>query len=262
MRLVVFALTGLLISAPVAAEDKDEDPQLRERISCFPAKNIAQFVSKFQDLDADKRDTVDMMFAATFKVKDGGSLPERVFLRDNGVEDNFTLNADGNVPDFIKIGSASETVELCSEDPSREGTPRGEGISFSIENDVHFLDSSGYHDVAAMKEGLKDGKSHYKKMVPAPMRLLVPKLTYVMIEYDAEDTTPQYSALNGQEVVEGLTHETFCKTTMIKLKDIEDLGADGLKVMGGAYKLTPVPKPKTLAKFVTCSDDEGEEKEE
>ena len=262
---MVFAtlLITPLISTAAFADDKDEAPQLRERINCFPAKSIAKFVSKFQGLDVDKRDTVDMMFAAKFEVKDGGALPDRIFMRNNGVEDNFTLEPDGNVPDFIKIGSASEEVELCSDDPSRAGTPRGEGINFSINNDVHFLENTGYHDMASLKEGLKDGKSHYKKMVPGPMRMMVPKLTYVMIEYDAEDRVPQYSAMKGQEVVAGLTHETFCKTAMIKVEDIEDLGGDGLKVMGGSYNLTPVPKPKTLAKFVGCSEDEdGETPEE
>ena len=263
MKTGAIVFTSLLIITPLIstaayADDEEKAPQLRERITCFPAENIIKFVSKFQDLDEDKRDTVDMLFAATFEVKDDGALPERVFIRDNGAEDNFTLDADGNVPDFVKISAASETAEFCTDDPSREGTPRGKGITFSLNNDVHFLENTGYHDIATLEEGLKDGKTHYKKMVPGPMRMLVPKLTYVMIEYDAEETVPQYSAMNGQEPVEGLTHEIFCKTAMIKVEDIEDLGGDGLKVMGGSYNLTPVPKPKTLAKFVSCSNDEGE----
>jgi len=264
MKYLGIALTGLLIATPAFAQDKEATPELRERINCFPAKGIAEFVSKFQKLEADKRDTVDMLFAAKFKVKDGGALPERLFLRDNGIENNFTLDSEGNVPDFQEIGSAADTAELCSEDPTREGTPRGgDKISFSIENDVHFLDNSGYHTISAIKDGLKDGKTHYKTMVPAPMRILVPKLKYVMIEYEAENTTPQYSAMAGQTPIEGLEHVTYCDNAMIKLKDLEALGADGFKVMGGAYNLTPVPGVKTLSKFTSCSEDEdGEDKEE
>jgi len=141
-------------------------------------------VAKFQSLDADKRDTVDMLFEASFKVKDGGALPARIFTRDAGVEKNFTLNPDGTVPDFDNIGRVSETAELCSEDPTREGTPHGEGLNFGISSDVHFLTNNGYHDLETLKDGLKDGKSHYKKMVPAAMRMLVPTLKYVMIEYE------------------------------------------------------------------------------
>ena len=32
--------------------------------------------------------------------------------------------------------------------------------------------------------------------------------------------------------------------------------------MGGAYNLMPVPKPKTLAKFAQCADDEEDENKE
>jgi len=218
-------LGALLISPPALADDAKMDaPKLRELINCFPAKNITEMVAKFQSLDADKRDTVDMLFEASFKVKDGG-----------------------------------ETAELCSEDPTREGTPHGEGLNFGISSDVHFLTNNGYHDLATLKDGLKDGKSHYKKMVPAAMRMLVPSLKYVMIEYEAEDTPPQFTAMKGQEPVTGLEHETFCELAMIKVKDLEKLGADGLKVMGGSYNLTPVPGVKTLKRFTECSKDEETE---
>jgi len=125
----------------------------------------------------------------------------------------------------------------------------------SGQSDVHFLTNSGYHDLATLEDGLKDGKSHYKKMVPAAMRMLVPSLKYVMIEYDVEDTPPQFTAVKGQEPIEGLEHETFCELAMIKVIDLEKLGADGLKIMGGAYNLTPVPGVKTLKRFTHCSKD-------
>lgn len=256
--------SGLVCALPLTAlaDDSEDALKLRELVNCFPAKNITKFISKFQELGEDKRDIVDMLFVAKFEAKDGGALPSRIFTRDSDVETDFTLNPDGTVPDFDKIGKVSEAAELCSEDPTRVGTPHGETtLNFGISSDVHFLDNSGYHDIAAIKEGLKDGKSHYKKMVPGPMRMLVPKLSYVMIEYDAEDTAPQYSATKDGSPIEGLTHETFCDTAMIKLKDLEALGGDGLKVMGGAYNLTPVPGPKTLAKFMSCSDDEKDSDE-
>lgn len=43
---------------------------------------------------------------------------------------------------------------------------------------------------------------------------------------------------------------------------LEEMGRDGLKIMGGAYNLMPVPKPKTLAKFAQCADDEEDENKE
>ena len=162
----VLMLAAMMASPQVFAADKDEifEPVLRERISCFPAKNIIKFMSKFKKIDADKRDTIDMVFEAEFEVKDGGVLPDRIFLRDNGVETDFTLNADGSVPDFDKIATASESSEMCADDPSREGQPRtGEELRFGLESDVQFLKNTGYHDIAALEDGLKDGKSHFKK---------------------------------------------------------------------------------------------------
>lgn len=261
MKYLAAALIGFFLSGLAFAEDKgEEDTQLRELVTCFPAKGIVEIVSKFQNLDADKRDTVDMFFEAKFKVNDGGVMPNRIFIRDAGTETDFTIDADGNISDFVAIGKASETAELCSEDPSRVGTARGgDDMQFSLESDVYFLSHNGYHDLAALQDGLKDGKTHYKKMLPGPMRMLVPSLKYVMIEYDVEDTPPQYSAMNGQMPVEGLSHETFCELPMIKVKDLEELGADGLKVMGGTYKLTPVPGVKTLARFTECSKDAEDE---
>lgn len=261
MKYLGVALIGLFLSGSAFAQDNGQgDTPLRELVTCFPAKGITEFVSKFQNIDADKRDTVDMIFDAKFKVNDGGVMPSRIFLRDAGTETDFMIDAEGNVPDFVTIGKASETAELCSEDPSRVGTPRsGDDMRFSLESDVHFLTNDGYHDLATLQDGLKDGKTHYKKMMPGPMRMLVPTLKYVMIEYDFEGTPPQYSAMKGQTPIEGLDHETFCELPMIKVKDLEKFGANGLKVMGGTYKLTPVPGVKTLAKFTECSKDAEDE---
>ena len=257
-----FLITTPLMSSAAYAQDKDDAPELRERVTCFPSKNFSKFVSKFQNLDADKRDVVDMVFDAKFDVNDGGVLPERIFIRDNGAEQNFTLTPDGTVPDFIKIADASETAELCSEDPSRVGTPRGgDDMKFSLESDVQYLKNTGYHDLATLKDGLKDGKSHFKKMVPAPMRLIVPKMSHVMINYEADDAVAAFSAMKGNTSIEGLTSDQHCEQTIIKVKDLEDLGAEGLQVSGGPYILMPVPNKKMLKKFVQSSGQDESEKE-
>ena len=67
--------------------------------------------------------------------------------------------------------------------------------------------------------------------------MLVPKLTYVMIQYEDEAAVPEFTATLGQKPIEGLGFETFCDNVMIKVKDLKELGADGLRVTGGAYKL-------------------------
>ena len=50
--------------------------------------------------------------------------------------------------------------------------------------------------------------------------------------------------------------------SIFEAKFTEEMGGDGLKIMGGAYKLMPAPKPKTLAKFAQCADDEEDENKE
>lgn len=264
MRQIAFLMGAMMIAVPAMAEDDSGAPALRELINCIPASGISEFVAKFDGLDADKRDTVDMLFEAKLDVNDDGVLPTRIFLRDGEMEDDFALTADGTIADFRKIGKASKTTEFCLEDPTRIGTKKGGNeVRFGMSNNVHFLTNDGYHDLATLKEGLKDGKSHYKKMAPAAMRMLVPSLKYVMIEYENEETTAQFSAIKDGVPVEGLTHESFCGSVMIKVKDLEKLEAEGLKVMGGAYNLTPVPGVKTLERFAGCSEDENsEEKKE
>jgi len=268
MKANAIVLTALLLSAPAlaqesAGEDKDEASQLRERVSCFEASGIVKFMSKFQKIEADKRDSVDMVFSAGYTVNDDGVLPERLFIRDDDTEIDFTMGADGKISDFGKIGTASKTAELCSEDPSREGTPRsGSDISFSIDSDVQYLENTGYHNLATLKDGLKDGKSYFKKMVPAPMRLLVPKMSHVMINYEAEDAIPQFSAIKDGTPMAGLVSDEYCKQTIIKVEDLETLDADGLQVSGGAYKLMPTPNKKMLEKFTQCdAEQESEEGE-
>lgn len=202
-----------------------------------------------------------MRFTAGYTIRDGGVLPERLFLRENGAENNFTLDGEGKVTDFKKIATASKSAELCSEDPSREGTPRGEGIGFSIDNDVQFLKNTGYHDLATLKDGLKDGKSHYKKMAPAPIRMMMPKMSHVMINYELEDTVHQFSAMKGQTPLAGLVSDQHCGQTIIKIEDLEALGGDGLQISGGAYTLSPVPNKKALQKFTECGDEDEGKKE-
>jgi len=266
--LLFLGLAVLTTVPPAFAQDKstgEPEQVLRERIICFPAESIIKLMSKFQKIDADKRDSVDMLFNAGFEIKDDGVLPERIFLRDNDIETDLTLSADGSVPDFGTVALAPESSEMCFDDPSREGRPRtGKEISFSLDSDVQFLEKTGYHDMATLQDGLKDGKSHYKKMAPGPMKLFIPKFSHVMVQYEDDETRPQFTAMTGQNPIEGLGFETFCDNALIKIQDIKALGGDGLKVTGGAYKLLPVPGAKTLAKFAGCADNEtqDDEKEE
>ena len=263
MKSTLLAISLILaMTSPAFADDSanDSEPKLRGDEQCFPFGGAVKQFNKFSNLKPEKRDTVGLAPAAKLTVKEEGeAYPERLFIRDNGVETDLIIDADGHVTNFGLIFEASEDVSLCAYDPSRAGTPvEDDSISFSMDMDIQYLENTGYHDLATLKDGLKDGKSHYKKMAGA-MSFMVPKMSYVMIAYDAEDTPAQFKAVKDGIEIDVPTPDLFCDEPMISIETLEDMGADGLKVMGGTYKLMPTPSPKMLAKFARCSDDEPAE---
>ena len=259
LRPTKFAIISVLaFTGPSFAQDAGE---LREPITCSPAKGILKFLGKFETIAAKNRDTVMMVPEAKVTVNDGGGFPDRFFARDSKSETSFEFDPDGTVLGFEKIITHTPEAELCIEDKARAGTPKSDdAFSMAMGADIRFRENTGYHDMATLEDGLKDGKIHYKKMVPGPMRVLVPTFSHVMINYDDEDVTPQFNAMKGQSEVTGLASDVYCKQTIIKVDDIQALGADGLKVSGGGYVLLPVPNKKMLERFVGCqADDAGAE---
>jgi len=54
--------------------------------------------------------------------------------------------------------------------------------------------------LAELKDGIGDGKSHCKTIMPGPMAMLLPKMTHVMIAYDLIETDAEISAIvRGKE---------------------------------------------------------------
>lgn len=261
MRYIVLA--GLLLAAPAYGQDKsEEEAETRPAQMCFPAKGIIKHYRKFDKLDADKKDTVSVKPEARFEIHETGhEYPQRFFIKDGDVETDLPIEADGRVPEFGKLFAASKDAEMCFFDPERAGLLKKEDtVSFSIGMDITFNQASGYHSLAELKDGLKDGKSHYKKMVGA-MSFMVPKLTHVILSYEVDDVPVQITAMKDGAAIEGLTSEPFSGTHVIEVAAIEALGADGLKISGGAYTLEPgasIEKMKKLG-FGGPDKDEGED---
>jgi len=235
-------------SDTTSAADSTADGEIRERITCFPAKGLVKMMSKINDLPEDRLDTVKTLISAGFDVPDGEALPDRLFVRDGDQERDFTLLGDGSVPDFTTLKTASKTSELCSDDPSRAGLPRTEdGIRFNLSPDIMFLNQSGSHDIAELRDGVKDGKSHFKKLFGGGVvSLLIPKATHVMVEYSDDDVSPDIQALKAGQIVSGLDIEAFNGGHVIALKELEKLEIDVLEIRGGGYKLKPVPSVKKM----------------
>lgn len=255
-------LTRLLIGvsmvaiAPLSfAQDKDQESdaavELREETRCFPAKGIRDFVGRFDSLETSKRDTIDVFFEPKFVIRDDGTYPDRYYVKQGDKEIDLPINEEGEVPDFVEtVKSSAETSEICLQDKARTGTPVDQaGVSFSLPTSIRHIKAEGTYDLETLKDGLKDGKSFYKKMVGGAMALLVPKMTHMLINYEDDTTPPQIQALNGETELEGLEYEIFQGAYVVKYKDLKKMGATHLKVTGGDHSIAPVPSIKTMKKF-------------
>lgn len=251
---------SFLATSAVAPAYANEKTEIRDVVECFPAKNIIKFFSKFDDLKPEKRDTVDAVMAARFDVNDGGALPDRVFFRHDEKDTPFTVMPDGAVPDFASITSMHKDGELCAEDNARAGKARvDDAVEFDVDLDIKFKTANGVHTLAELEDGAKDGKSFYKKMVPGPMKLLVPKMTHVSVTYndDDDDAIANIRAMKDGVAFDGLTVEPFGDTYVISLDALEDLGADSLSIEGGAYILEPAPSIEKMKSLGFSEEEEG-----
>lgn len=257
MRHISGVLAVLLLGVSASAFAADEDDaavvERREEIRCFPAKGIINFVKGFEGLDASRTDTIEAVFEANIEIHDGGALPERVFMRTGDEEVNLDLDDKGTMNDFAAISvTMSEETELCSQDKARAGQaidPDKPASSFNVPMDIRFKNRSGVYDIAEVIDGLKDGKTFYKKMISGPASLLVPKMTHLMIDYKADDTPLELTAFNGDEPLATPNIEEFAGAYVLRLKDLKKAGATRLEVKGGVHSLSPTPSVKIMKKF-------------
>ena len=243
---------SLLAATPLAgAQSSDKTPELREETRCFPAKSIRNIYSRFDDLKASQRDTVDVFFQPQFIIQDEGALPDRLYLKHEAIETDLSMDEEGNLPGLAaKVKASHETAELCSQDKARAGAPVDEpGAGLSLGMNIRYINESGVYDMGEIEDGLKDGKSFYKKMVGGPMAILVPKMTHVVISYEDESLAPQIQAYKADAQIEGFEIEPFDGAHVIAVKDLKKLGATQLKISGGEHSLSPAPSIKTMKKF-------------
>ena len=244
MKFITATLIGLMvISAPAYANEAEDKA---EGIDCMPAKDFVKLLRKLDKLDASKKDTVGMEPVMMFEAADGGALPSRVFFRHKGAETPFQINDDGLVPDFTKVKNMDKKGEMCMEDKTRIGVPEDEnGLELDIEMDLIYHNKTGVYSMAELADGLKDGRSHIKKIVPAPIRLLIPKFTYLEIIAE-EGVDLDISAMKNGAPISGLDVINVEGSRAIEFAQLERLGADSLKITGGAFTLGPTPSPDDM----------------
>jgi len=142
-------LAAMVIPQMAAAETK-----LRGEIFCFPAKDVPKIVDNLKEVSKARRDVA-------------------------------VVKPSGYTPTFIDKVYANKDSDVCVADKTRAARPEyDEGLYFEMGLSPLFHNNSGRHDMAELKEGTKDGKRFYKKMIPAAVRLFMPDTDYLAIKYD------------------------------------------------------------------------------
>lgn len=224
---------------------------------CFPIERAQDVAQKFSKMKDSRRDTVDTTLTAYFVDMDARALPPTLYLKDGEARQDFTINADGEVTEFAAaINTASASAQVC-------GSAQEDGkLGMAMGTDVSFIDRTGPFTLDVLRDGLDDGTSHYKKSVPGPMAMFVPKMTHIMVTYDPLDTPADIVAVVDGEAVGELQVEPFGKAYVIALETLEDMGAEALVVRGGAFTLSPVPSISKMKSLGFGPDEGGDEEED
>ena len=256
--LLYFALMCLGLTESSYALAQTSDPKIREAENCFDVGWVSSKLRKLATLKPEKTDTVGVSPSAQFILDDSTQhYPERVYIKDQGEQTEFPVSLDGRLLGFEKISGTSDDVEFCHYDPKRAGLPfDADGIKLNINTEIQFHNQSGAHSLDEIKDGLKDGGSHYKKIAGA-LAMIVPEMSHIMIEYEDESQALDFTAFKDSTPFVETVPVIFCGSPMIKVKDLEDIGADHIVISGGDYRLLPVPGLAAMKRFQGCGDNEG-----
>jgi len=246
-------IIGLLCMGPSLVVAQENASIIRKDETCQTASFIPEYHRKFRKLSDDKLDTVRMIPTARLITSETYShFPERVYAKDGNIITSLTVQPNGEISDFERLATASAAVEICTFDPLRSGLPiTQDGLKWDIEMDIMFVEVSGEHAMETLRDGLKDGRAHYKKVAGA-LSFVVPKMTHLMIKSIGGTPALRPVAMKDGEVLPALTVATFCGEDMISMKELESKGAHKLIIQGGSYRLMPVPNEKALARFAGC----------
>lgn len=163
-----------------------------------------------------------------------------LYLKQGGSRDDFVVSQNGDIEEFhAKVFAATEEAMIC-------GAQRADGkIGIIMSPSVQFINRSGQHTLTEILDGLRDGKSHYKKNVGGAKAMFVPKMTHVAITYTDALTIPDVSA-NAGGVSTPVKLEPYGEMWVIDVKALKKGKVETLTIAGGSYALYPVPSIKKM----------------
>ena len=240
---------ALLISTPALANDYTEQ-DVRGVTYCYPVKDAVKTIKQLAKVKDEHRDIVDVKLTPRFLIYDEGRLPDRFYIADGDDMTDLTITSGGLVPDFTeKVTTSPKDARLCINDEARAGLPsEDESLYFEMGLTPYFNNTSGRHALEELSEGTQDGKIHYKRMIPAAIRVFMPDTNYFLVKYTAKDAKQKMFAETPDGLVP-ISGEYYNEGYVISLKQLDDAQASALVIQGGDYKLAPVPSIKTMKKF-------------
>ena len=207
--------------------------------TCFPIESASGRI-KAASLEPDRRDTVDTFLEAYFADVEKRSLPMKLYLKHDGTRKHFVVNEIGEVEDFhTKVLGAPDEAVIC-------GSMREDGkIGLGMSTSVKFKTNSGIHSLTEISDGVRDGKSHYKKNLGGVQAMFVPRMTHIAIVYADADAVPNVSAVTSGLRVP-VEFETYGEMLVIDVEALEQSNAETITIGGGLYELFPVPSIKKM----------------
>lgn len=210
---------------------------------CTPAEDLVVAMTTLSGFAPDITDTLKLDMVLQVTQEDGSALGERVFYRaPDGTETAMTIGADNVMSDADILAGADARGELCRE--ASAGEALAEMSSFSANMKFVYNDAGGSHMAASVIKGASDGRAQLKALAPAAVRLMVPKLKYVVAsKTDKAGPDITVTAMRGDAAAGAFKLQYFQGMPTFSVANLKKSKADRVLITGGAYELLAMPKP-------------------
>lgn len=229
------AFTAVLLSAAIPAH--------ASALKCTPAEDLVVAMTTLSGFAPELTDRLKLDMVLHVTREDGSPLGERVFYRaPDGAETAMTIDAQNVMSGADVLAGADARGELCRS--AKEGAAIADSSSFSASMKFAYNDAGGTHSADALMEGAADGRKQLKALAPVAVRLMVPKLRYVVAsKTDKAGPDLTVTAMRGDAPVDAFQVHYIEGMPTVSLAALKKAGADRIVITGGPYDLLAMPKP-------------------
>lgn len=191
----------------------------------------------------DMTDSLTLKMVLEVTKEDGGVLGERVFYKSpDGDETDLPIGENNILTGTDVLANADAAGELCREGPA--GVAPAEKSRFSANMAFAYNTAGGSHTSASLFDGAKDGRNQLKALAPAAVRLMVPRLRYVVVARDHKTgSVPVVTVLRAGAPIDDFKVQYYQGMPTFTLADLKSVKADTVKIDSPGYELMAMPKP-------------------